>query len=392
MLATRTADADDSATQLLTYPAVLHDAQTVAPSIALERARSSAVASSVGVAGMLVNPYATIGTTAQGARFYSTLTIPLPITRRSSAIEAAQSASTAAAAEVPVFQLDARLAAANAWSDLWLAERYLDLARDNAGRATTLHTVAKQRYDDGSGALLDEARASAEEARSRAEVKARTELIASASAALAYWLGRDPTVALHTNATPPSTTQLPSLSALMSRLPSHPVYARSAARKRAATAAVGAQRGRAWPSFGVQVGATLFDENAPMNNVSAAVMLDIPVFNQNGAAITQAERGVVQVAAESNAFAVRLQADLVSAYATLEAAIARAEASENEVLPTARRAADLTRDAYKIGAIDLSAVLVAERALADAKLAAFDAIAQRSRALAALEHALGGSI
>jgi hypothetical protein len=43
--------------------------------------------------------------------------------------------------------------------------------------------------------------------------------------------------------------------------------------------------------------------------------------------------------------------------------MARADAAEKEVLPAAQVAADSTRDAYETGALDLSAVLIAERAL-----------------------------
>jgi outer membrane protein TolC len=379
------------ATAGLAYGAATRDAQALAPDLAAGRARAGVAAASVGVAKIFANPIGAVGTTTDGPRFFSNLTVPLPITRRGSAIRAAESSSAAAATELPLLRLDARLGAANAWCDLWLAERNLDVARENEVRAAKVFTAADQRFRDGSAPRLDAARAKAEHARSRAEVLARAELVGDSSAAMAYWLGRDPTVVLHVAGAPPEAQSLPPMPVLIARLDAHPLFARSAARSRLATALVGVQKDQAWPSFGVQLGATLFDNNAPQNNFSGGLVFDVPVFNWNRPAVTQAENGVVQVAAESSQAAARLRSDLVSAYAAVKAAVARADAAEKEVLPAAQIAADLTADAYQIGAIDLSSLLVAEKTLADAKQAAFDSVAQRGRALAALEHALGGA-
>ena len=387
-----TAHAQDATTGGLGFEAATRAAQAIAPDLAAGRARANVAAAGVGVARIFSNPLAAVGTTTDGARFFSTLTVPLPITRRSSAIRAAESSSAAAAAELPLLHLDARLGAANAWCDLWLAERSLEVARDGETRAAQLKAAADQRYREGSAPRLDAARADAEHARSRAEVLARAELVADSSASLAYWLGRDPAVVLHVAGAPPAAPPLPAVSVLFGRLESHPLFAKAAARSRAAMALVSVQKSQAWPAFGVQLGATLWDRQAPENNLSAGLLFDVPVFNWNRPAITQAETGVAQVAAESSAAGARLRSDLVSAYAALKAAVARADAAEKEVLPASQIAADLTRDAYQTGAIDLSAVLVAEKALADAKQAAFDAVAQRGRALAALEHALGGAL
>jgi outer membrane protein TolC len=48
--------------------------------------------------------------------------------------------------------------------------------------------------------------------------------------------------------------------------------------------------------------------------------------------------------------------------------------------------------AYQAGRLDLSALLAAEQAVSDARATASRAIADRFRALAALEHAVGGSL
>ena len=386
------ARAQDSSTGSLGYGAATRDAQAIAPDLAAARARAGVASAGVGVAKIFSNPVGTVGTTTDGARFFSSLTVPLPITRRGSAIRAAETAATAAGSEVPLLQIDARLAGANAWCDLWLAERSLEVARASEARATQVKAAADQRFREGSAPRLDAARANAEQARSHAEVVARAELVADASAALAYWLGRDPAALLQATGTPPAPPALPPVATLLARLEAHPLYVRGRARSRAAIALVGVQESQAWPTFGVQLGATLRDRSTPENNLSAGLVFDVPVFNWNGPAVTQAENAAMQVTAESTSAVARLRSSLVSSYAVLKAAIARADAAEREVLPASQIAADLTRDAYQSGAVDLSAVLVAEKTLSDARQAAFDAVAQRGRALAALEHALGGSL
>lgn len=383
---------EDSPSDAIVYGAAIRNAEAVAPDLAAVRARADVAAAGVGVAKIFTNPVGSLGTTTDGARFVSALTVPLPVTRRSSSIRAAESTAAASAAEVPLLQLDARLAAANAWCDLWLAERTLEVARDSEVRASRLSSAAEQRYLDGSGSRLDAARAKAESARSHAEVLARQELVASASATLAYWLGKEPAALIRASGAPPDAKNVQTVPVLMARLEAHPQFARAAARARAATAALDVQKSQAWPTFGVQLGATLWDRQAPENNFSAGLVFDVPVFNVNGPAVAQAEKHVGEVGAESNAAIARLRSDLVAAYASLKATMARAEALEREVVPASQVAADLSTDAYRTGAIDLSEVLLAEKALADAKQAAFDAVAQRGRALAALERALGAPL
>lgn len=374
----------------LTYVAATRDAETVAPDLVAARARTNVANAGIGVARMWANPVATVGTTSDAARFFSTVTVPLPIMRRTSAIRAAESSAEASAAELPLVRLDARLAAATAWCDLWLAERTMASAREGEARADRVRQAAARRFREGTAPELDALRADAEYARGRAEALARAELVAASYATLAYWLGRDPAIVLHVEGTPPERGDLPPLTTLIARLEAHPVLSRASAQARAAASLVDVQRSQRWPMLGVQLGASLLDRQAPENNLSAALVLDVPVLNWNRPAIARAENDAARVAGEAAAERARLRSMLVSAYASSAAASARADAAVKEALPAAQTAADATRDAYQIGAVDLSAVLVAEKTLADARQTAFEAVAERGRALARLEHAAGG--
>jgi outer membrane protein TolC len=307
------AHAEETATSL-TYGIAIRDAQAMAPDLTASRARAAVAQAGVSVARIWANAVATAGSTRSGVRFYSTLTVPLPIARRGSAIRAAESFAEAGTAELRVLRLDAKLASAYAWCDLWLAEKTLELARYSEARAARISAAADQRFREGTAPQLDAVRARAEHARSRAEVLASTELVADPSATLAYWLGRDPAVTLHATGAPSDAEGLPAVAPLMARLESHPVLARVGARTRAAMSVVDVQESQAWPNLGVQLGAELgapAGQN-PTNNLTAALVVHLPIFNWNRPGIAWAERGVVQVTSESAAEIARLRSELVS--------------------------------------------------------------------------------
>lgn len=383
---------DEQSSDGLPYAAAVREAEAAAPTLRPTRARAGVAAEAVGVARMWTNPQATI-TTSTGNGYSGTVTIPLPITRYIGGIRAAESGAAAIAAEVPVMRLDARLSTALAWCDLWLAERSLAVTRETEARAVRVLEAAQQRLHEGTGPQLDVTRAAAERARTAAEVLAAESLVVQASATLTYWLGRDAARVLHTLGDPPNVASVPAYSLLVARLDDHAVFARSRARVRAAEAVVAMQRGLAWPRVGVQLGAQMLNPNPPpLNSYSAGVVFDVPIFNLNGPAVAQAERGVLAAEADAVVFAAQARADLAAARAVLVGAMARADAATVTVLPTAESAANLTRDAYATGAVDLTTVVAAEQALALAKQAAYVAVAQRGRALAMLERALGGEL
>lgn len=370
----------------------MREAEAAAPILRSTRARAGVAAEGVGVARMWPNPQAAI-TTSTGNGYGGTVTIPLPITRYRGGIRAAEAAAVAAATEVPVTQLDAKLSGALAWCDLWLAERMLAVTRETETRAARVLEAAQQRLREGTGPQLDVARAGAELGRANAEVIAGESQVAQSAATLTYWLGRDAARALHASGDPPDVTSVPDYATLAARIDDHAVVVRSRARVRAAEAGVAMQRGLAWPRVGIQLGAQMQNPNPPpLDNYWAGVVFDVPIFNVNGAAVAQAERAVLAAEADATVFGAQTRADLAAARAALVGAIARARAATEKVLPSAEDAANLTRDAYVAGAADLTAVVAAEQALATARQAAYAAVAQRGRALALLERALGGEL
>jgi cobalt-zinc-cadmium efflux system outer membrane protein len=124
-------------------------------------------------------------------------------------------------------------------------------------------------------------------------------------------------------------------------------------------------------------------------NYRAQLTLDVPVFNQRGGYVDR-ERALGDVArARVQAARVQAAAELSAAYQTFEAATAQQRTLAESVVPAAQGAARATEEAYALGRAQLLAVLDAERALVDARVAALQAQAARADAWADVEHSLG---
>jgi outer membrane protein TolC len=138
----------------------------------------------------------------------------------------------------------------------------------------------------------------------------------------------------------------------------------------------------------LQTQANLFERfGPPTEDFQVQLGFDIPISSEP--LITRAETQRLSIIAERDAFATQVLGAALSARAEYAAADRRWRAQAEHALPLAREAAELTREAYESGALDLTGALVAEQTRGDAELAASMALAARGRALANLEHALG---
>jgi cobalt-zinc-cadmium efflux system outer membrane protein len=301
--------------------------------------------------------------------------------------------------------LDVRLATALAWVDLWQLERDAEAARETQQRRERLLATTQERLDTGTAPRLDVLRARAEATRARAEATAAVAAVAGAVAQLAVWLGPEFTGVgqVSTAEMPTAPQSLPPLGDLLARLDRHPALLRAMAHLQAGTANVVLERRRRWPLVGLDVGASF---GTPLNqppalnmyttgsvqDLHAAVSVELPVFHVHGPLIARAQAMESQAQVELAAARVRLAAELARAYAAFQAANERARALNDEVLPAAQEAADLALESYRSGHLDIAGVLAAEQTLTDARNQAQHSIADRARALHTLEHAVGGPL
>ncbi len=341
------------------------------------------------------NPRLTLGTTKDSARetvlFYAFLPF---FGRRQAAVKTTEALADAADVGIEVARLDARLAVALAWIDLWAAQRTAQIAVSSRARRDRLLEIATERFEAGAVPRLDQIRARADALRQRAEVDALLPLTRATAAQLALLLARDPQSALEAEGALPQVDPPAAVEVLLSKLQGHPVYLAAQASLRAECVSVAAQRRQLWPFIGVQAGASLHERypingvpGGPTNDVNAAVLMEFPVYG-----VPQLKRArAAERAARANLELVmqRLGAGLVQAHAQLEAASRRAQSALREVVPAAQEMSQLALEAYHEGGADMTAAIASEQADFDAQLAAVQADAERARASARLGHALG---
>lgn len=370
----------------------VREAEAAAPDVVVSAARAASAHADVLVAGILPPPRLTVGTTASSATAYGSLFVALPLFgQRGSALSAAEAQAATVRAGVDVARLDAKLGAVLAWIDLWVAEREAKVVAEVGRRRERLVETTRVRFSEGAGSRLDVLRADTEARRARADATARDAEIEAASARVALLLGRPAHVRLTTRGEPPGPTHAPSDGEMSVLLDNHPVMRRAREALRAADLAVSREKRARWPLVGVQLGASFANRAPPPeNDVSAALGIDLPVFSAPLVARAEAARG--EATAVLAATLATLRSQLAGARASHAAAEVRYRAAVEEVLPTAKEAADLAAEGYRTRGLDLTSTLAIEQARADAELAAVRATADRARAIASLEHAAGRSL
>ncbi len=378
--------------QAWTLGGALQAADRRAPQIIASVSRERLAESDVKVAGIVPNPRVTMGTSAASGVLVGSLYAALPVFgQRGTAIDAADSFVKVAALSVEVARLDARLAVTQAWIDLWLGASEQAAAERVAERRTRLHDAAQGRFEEGGGSRLDVLRADTELLRARGEASARRAETSAASARLALLLGIPPERSLQSVGDPPFARVIPTPAGCLQLVDTHPLARRANGSVQASEAVVRRERRARWPLLGVQLGTNLWKQYPPpRNDFSAALSAELPIFNAPLVARALAAKSTAQ--ADDALVLTELRAGLLSVRSLYIAAERRQRSAEIEVLPIAREAAELAAEAYRSGALDLTATLLAEQSLADASIAAVRARADRGRAYAMLEHAAGRSL
>ncbi len=367
--------------------------QRAAPDVLVSIARSATARSEIGVAGIFTSPQVTVGTSTGSAVLVTSLFIALPVFgQRGTAIDAAEAQAAASRAGLEVTRVDARLAVSVAWTAVWLAQHEAEVAAETADRRERLLEIARVRLEEGAGSRLDVLRAEIEARRARADATARRDDQGAARARLCPLIGLDPMASrFEVAGEPTSIGALPAIAALESLVATHPVTRQARASLHAADAGVIRDRRSRWPLVGVQLGAGFANRSPPpTNDYNAALTVGVPLFN--AALVTRAqslrgEAGSVLVSTTST-----LRGRVMAARSDYLAADRRYRAAAEQVLPTAREAAELASEGYRSGGLDLTATLAVEQALTDARLAAVRAHADRGRAAAAIEHGAGRSL
>lgn len=380
--------------EAVTQQQALSRANECAPDILVSLAQAAVARKDVDVAGMLSNPRISAGSSVEYT-FIGTFYMWLPIFgQRRTAEQAAIAQSKVADAAVEVMRLDARLAAAHAWIDLWATVQETALAEDEAARYDRVLAAAQASVKDGSAPELEQIRAEADASRAHAQVSALAATQVAASARLSVLLGEGSDTRLLTASGEPNAGEPPSDAALDRDLRSHPLASHARAAVDSADAAVKRESRARWPQLGLSVQEWLFRQPqvwaflGGRNEIRGIATIDLPIFDKPR--VARAEALSQEARARATAEDARLRAAAIAARADYQAAQRRCEALADHVAPAARIAADRAEQAYAEGELDLAAAQMALQARSDAERTLLTCKADRARAWAQLEHAVGG--
>jgi cobalt-zinc-cadmium efflux system outer membrane protein len=386
--------------QRVSLDEALRAARQAAPDLIVARARVSVARAEVGIAGVYPNPSVIGGTSTQAAKLSAGVSVPLVVLgQRGAAVDAARADESTVELDADVAWNDVRQATVRAYVALWLAEGVAAARRESATIEATLETAVMQRVQVGSAPELDALRVHAEKLRADADVLEATAHVTAAASELGRWMGSIQGAAMRPNGVPAVPDTVPPLSALMARLDASAPIRREQSDVRASEARVTREHALVRPSMALDLGLDAFDPSLlpqpappgaqPPVNYRAQLSIEVPLFNQRGPYVDR-ERALGDVArARVQAARVQAAAELSAAYQTFEAATAQQRTLAESVVPAAQGAARATEEAYALGRAQLLAVLDAERALVDSRVAALQAQAARADAWADVEHSLG---
>ncbi|MDO8410953.1 MAG: TolC family protein [Phenylobacterium sp.] len=374
---------------------LLRQAQETAPRLAEARAdiaRAEGLAQQAGVrpnptVGLEIEnfsgsgPYSGISQAETTASISQTLELG---GKRSARVSAAQGEVEAARQRAQRAQVDFRFDLAVAYAEAEASDRRLVLAQEALGLAEEDARIARAFVEQGREPELRRIQAEAAVQAARATVE---EAQAAGATAFANLTALSGSAAPITSIPVSLLDGTPPRSAISPVASTAPGYLVAQAEREAARRRLALERRRAVPDVNVSVGFRRF-ENSDASAFIAGVSVPLPLFDRN--------RGNVRaVQAEVTAAEARLNAARFDAEATVRASTARAAAAETRLAAAregeraAQEAYRLTRIGYEGGKLSLAELLVARRALTDARGQTIAAASERVSAQAALARMSG---
>jgi cobalt-zinc-cadmium efflux system outer membrane protein len=119
------------------------------------------------------------------------------------------------------------------------------------------------------------------------------------------------------------------------------------------------------------------------------VSVSLPLFDRNQGGRAEAATAVAQARRRREFAEARARAEVLAAYARYRAAESAVATFEGGVLARTEVSVEAIRGAYQVGAYRVTELLAEQRRLVDAEREYTDALAERYRALAELEAAVG---
>jgi cobalt-zinc-cadmium efflux system outer membrane protein len=281
----------------------------------------------------------------------------------------ADSETMRAEAALDVATLEARFGAAQAWINLYYAERRVSVLERMAGEARALAAAARARLGGGAGSIDDAIAAEIEAARIEDRRADLATALIGARAQLRRWLGDA--------ADQPLAAQAPAFAIdpaeLRARLQRHPELASFEAQEAVAAANLRLARAERAPDWSWSL---MYQRRAPelSDMASVEVRIGLPLFQawRQGPLIQARQADARRVEAERSAaereYAAMLDRQLAD-YASTSVNLARAQETR---LPLAQRRADAAQGAFASGTASSDQLIAARRGALEAELDVLD--------------------
>jgi cobalt-zinc-cadmium efflux system outer membrane protein len=185
--------------------------------------------------------------------------------------------------------------------------------------------------------------------------------------------------------------ELPSVDALLERLPASPELMRwtsTLAQREAEQSLARAQR---IPDITLRAGIKRYEELGE-DVYLVGVSIPLPLFNRNQGGVREANARFEQARHEQDSAAGRLAQQLTDSYSRLQSARTRAIGLKQDLIPAAEQVLQASREGYRYGKFKLFDVLDAQRTVYATRGQYLTALTEFHQRLADLERLLGAPL
>lgn len=379
---------------LLTLPQALAKARQDNPELQALALEAGAVEAAGRQAALLPNPsleYVREGRMHEGGAATIQLSIPLELGgKRAARMAVARSGSRAAALELAAGRARIEADVTAAYHAAYLAQEQVALAAQVAESGRRSRDAAARRVQAGKVSPVEEARARVAEANWHIESVTAQKELDEARIHLASLLGGE-VREIGPLAAPsaPSASEVASLP-LEALLDAAPAVGRAAAEVDGGKAALQLERAQRMPDVALVIGSKREGpERERLRQNIVGLSLPLPLFNRNQGAILAAERRTDKARAELEATRLRLRSEALQAQARMQAALQQERLVREDVLPSARYAAEAALKGFEAGKFNYVEVLDAQRTWVQARSQQLRALSDFYRARAELSKLVG---
>ena len=267
---------------------------------------------------------------------------------------------------------DVRARLTTAYWQLWVAQRAVEINRENLELLTQFEKIARARYEAGQGLQADVLRAQVERDRLETDLLTMKQDLEVAQARINRLLS-EPVQTPREVSTTPAVPELPGmLTELYDRATTYNSMLRSMSRMiDAREAAVRSARLNYAPNFELRVMARQHDGQSGFQEYDTGVAINIPWLwrGKYDARVREARAELDQADAQYQDMVDRTFLNVREFHASADAGLRTVRLFEDVILPRTREFLDSTRAAYESGRVTLLELINAQRAWEDTHLA-----------------------